>query len=282
MRSRVSALWSCGTLPGPDRRNGWASSGWKGNRMPSQSSHLQEHATPPLNPAPATDGTPWWGELPFKLRSLPAAVHLKLRALLHERVVESGQPVFHQDQPTDAIYWLLEGRVKITRVTPEGYESVLCVRNAGEGFCLVAALDGGPQLGTAVALGRTRLAWADRGAFHDLCCEHPELAAVVQSACLLEVRWLMHRLETFAFRSVEQRLALVLLSEMRRALEAKPPVELRLTRQELAGLAGTTRESVSRALQRLQRAGVLQARRGSVTIFDPDHLRRLVRLAPDA
>lgn len=250
--------------------------------MPSQSNHLQEHPTPPLRPVPTSDGFVLSDELPLELRSLPPTVLQRLRALLHERVVESGQTVFHQDHPSDAIYWLLEGRVKITRVTPEGYESVLCVRNTGESFCPVAALDGGPQLGTAFALGRTRLAWIDRKAFHELCREHPELAAIVQGACLLEVRSLMHRLETFAFRNVEQRLALVLLSEMRRASEAKPPVELRLTRQELAGLAGTTRESVSRALQRLQRAGVVQARRGSVVVVDPDHLRRLVRLAPEA
>ncbi len=248
--------------------------------MASQNSRAQEHPAPPSHPGATPDVSLWADRLPLELRSLSAPALQKLIPILHEREVGPGQPIFHQDHATDAIYWLLEGRVKITRVTPEGYESVLCVRNPGESFCPVAALDGGPQLGTAVALGRTRLAWADRQAFQDLCREHPELAAIVQGACLLEVRRLMHRLETFAFRNVEQRLALVLLSELRRAPDGTPPVELRLTRQELAGLAGTTRESVSRALQRLQRAGALQARRGSVTILDPDHLRRLVRLAP--
>ncbi len=133
--------------------------------------------------------------LPLELQPRPPAVQAKLRAVLHERVAGPGESIFYQDAATNAIYWILQGRIKITRVTAQGCESVLCVRNPGESFCPVAALHGGSLLGTAVALDFVRLAWGEPEAFNDPCQEQPELAAVVLRTWLFEERRLRHRLE---------------------------------------------------------------------------------------
>lgn len=208
---------------------------------------------------------------------LPTAVLGEMRELFHEKRYAGGEQIFLQDGPTKAIYLVAHGRVKISRVTREGFESVLCVRRAGEYFCPVSVMDRGPQLGTAFAMSDVRILWADRDAFFALCDSHPELLSLVTGSCLAEVRNLMRRLEAFAFRSVQERLAVVLVGECRRRQERdQPRVEIRLTQQELAGLVGASRESVSRALRKLERHGVLELGRGRIVILDHDRLEQLV------
>ncbi len=204
---------------------------------------------------------------------LPAPTRTRLKDILHLRSFETGDKIYLQGAPTRAIYVIARGRVKVARVTKEGYESILCVRGPGESFCPVTVLDKGSQLGTAIAMTDVVLWWAERQAFEALCYESAALLAFVQSDCLLEGRRLLGRVEAFAFRSIRERLAFTLLDESQRQLAHN---ELRLTQQELAGLVGASRESVSRALSKLADEGVLRVFRGRLVIDQPEQLKRIV------
>nr|HEY84612.1 Crp/Fnr family transcriptional regulator [Chloroflexota bacterium] len=204
-------------------------------------------------------------------------IRVRLSELLRVRTFTTSERVFVQDAPTSAIYVVASGRVKIARVTDMGDEVILCVREPGEYFCPVTVLDGNAQLGAAIAMTDVTLMWAERRAFLALCKEHPALLSVVQSACLLEVRHLVHRLEARSFRSVKERLAHTLLTENRRKSNGDAPTDaVRLTQQELGDLIGASRESVSRTLAQFEREGLVGLRRGQVLLKD---LERLAQLA---
>ncbi|MDP2995807.1 MAG: Crp/Fnr family transcriptional regulator, partial [Anaerolineales bacterium] len=174
----------------------------------------------------------------------PKEIQAKLRSAMHIQTFAPGEPVFHQGTPATAIYAVVRGRVKIARVTPDGYESILCVRQAGEYFCPVPVLDGNAQLGTAIAMTEVTVLWVECETFHALCRECPQLLSSVQGDCLAEVRYLLNRLETFAFRNIKERLAIALLDEVRhQRADEKDPIELSMIQQELAGLVGASRES---------------------------------------
>jgi CRP-like cAMP-binding protein len=199
-----------------------------------------------------------------------------LKLLFEEHRYTPGQEVFLQGDPTESVYMVAEGRVKLTRVAQEGFESVLCVRRPGEYFCPVSAVDRGPQLGTAAAVGEVVLLEADRQQFNNLCDENPELLAMVQGTCIGEIRTLMRRVESFAFHNVRERLAMTILEESyRQRLNGHPAEEIRITQQELAGLVGASRESISRTMTRLEEDGIVQAGRGRIRILDRYALRQL-------
>jgi len=200
----------------------------------------------------------------------------RLRGMLHVCAFAAGERIFAQGAPCSALYLVASGQVKIARVTPEGYEIILCLRGPGDYFCPVPVLDGGAQLGTATALTDVTLLWADRVEFCALAQTSPELLAAVQGDCLGEVRRLLHRLELLAFRSVKERLAIAMLAQSRhRQTNGTPADELRLTQQELAELVGAARESVSRILAQMEREGVVTLKRGRVIICDREELKRL-------
>lgn len=207
---------------------------------------------------------------------LSAALQDDLRLLFEEHRYDPGQEVFLQGEPTESVYMVAEGRVKMTRVAQEGFESVLCVRRPGEYFCPVTVIDRGPQLGTAEAMGEVVLLEADRDQFNALCDANPELLAMVQGTCIGEIRTLMRRVESFAFRNVKERLAMTILEESHRQRTNGHPVEeIRITQQELAGLVGASRESISRTMTRLEGEGLVKAGRGRIQILDRQALRVL-------
>ncbi|MFQ5942471.1 MAG: Crp/Fnr family transcriptional regulator [Anaerolineales bacterium] len=199
-----------------------------------------------------------------------------LKLLFEEQRYSPGQEVFRQGDPTLSVYMVAEGRVKLKRVAQEGFESVLCVRRPGEYFCPVSVIDRGPQLGTAEAMGEVVLLEADRGQFNALCEDNPELLAMVQGTCIGEVRSLMQRVESFAFRNVRERLAMTILEESQRQRpNGKPAGEIRITQQELAGLVGASRESISRTMSRLEEDGLVQGGRGRIRILDRHQLKKV-------
>lgn len=199
-----------------------------------------------------------------------------LKLLFEERRYAPGQEVYLQGDPTTSVYVVAQGRVKLTRVARQGFESVLCVRRPGEYFCPVTVIDRGPQLGTAVAMGEVVLLEADRASFNVLCEENPELLAMVQGTCIGEIRSLMRRVEAFAFSNVRERLAMTILEESSRQQgNEKPSDEIRITQQELAGLVGASRESISRTMTRFEQGGLVQTGRGRITILDRQQLSEL-------
>lgn len=199
--------------------------------------------------------------------NLPPEIETRLRKALNVRSFQAGETIFLQGAPPNAVYLVANGRVKIDRVTQEGHESILCMRGSGDYFCPVPILDGGEHFGRAVAVTGVTLFWVERDEFMEICQESPELLAVVQGDCLFEVRHLLHRLEAFAFRNVRERLAITLLNETRRrGTKDTPASQLEITQQELAGLVGATRESVSRTLKQMEHQGIVTLGRGRITI----------------
>lgn len=206
---------------------------------------------------------------------LAPEIRTRLYGLLRMQTFAAGERIFVQEAPSSAFYTIIGGRVKVTRVTPEGYETILCVRGPGEILCPVTTLDEGTELGTAVAMTEPVVLRAEWEPFAALCQESLELLTVVQGACLGELPHLIRRLEVLAFRSIRQRLVHTLLAESNWQGTGAPTDVVRLTQQELGALIGASRESVSRALGQLKREGVVDLRRGRVVIRDREQLERL-------
>lgn len=135
----------------------------------------------------------------------PEEIQTKLRIVMHVQTYEPGESIFHQDAPATAIYVVVSGRVKVVRVTPDGYESILCVRRTEDYFCPVPVLDGKAHLGTAIAMTEVTLLWVEVEKFRALCSEYPQLLASVQGDCLGEVRYLLNRLEAFSFHNIDRK-----------------------------------------------------------------------------
>ncbi len=217
------------------------------------------------------------GSMMEVLESLPSDARQKVEEIFHIRRIKAGEPVFHQGDPADAIYLILDGRVKLERVDLDGHQCILCLRGPGEVFCPLPLLDGGAQLGTARAITDVTLIWAEREAFQAACEECPDLYKLLQQHFVKQMRRLVDRMETCTFHNIKERVAFILLEESCRQMTCGSTTqEVYLTQQDLAGLVGATRESVYRALSQLERDGLIETYRGRLVIRDRDRLQAMI------
>jgi CRP/FNR family transcriptional regulator, nitrogen oxide reductase regulator len=202
--------------------------------------------------------------------SLPMEVVSELARTARAMNLKPRQVLFAQGAPADAVYLVLRGRVKLLETAADGQVVVLRLEGPGELLGLLAALGAGQAYPvTAEASGPGAVArWAGRD-WRAVMQRHPALALAVLPVVLARLRAAQDQLRELATERVERRVARVVLRLVRQTGERTPEgvkVDLSLTRQELAEMAGTTLFTVSRLLRQWAAQGVLRLQRRQLLI----------------
>jgi len=183
--------------------------------------------------------------------------------------------VFHEGDPGDACFIVRTGSCRVTREHPDGRAITLANLGPGSIFGELAMLDGEARSASVEATEDTDLLALPASDMRALIREHPGMAEKLVIALTRRLREANERIARQSFQTVPSRVAGVLdqlLAEDRVTPTVRDGVTIRLRQSDLAQLAGTSRESVSRFLATLERAGVVQVGRGRVTILEPERL----------
>ena len=165
--------------------------------------------------------------------------------------------IFAEGEPGAGFHVVVEGRVKVFKLSPEGKEQILHVWGPGEPFGEVAALEGWPYPAHAEALEDCRTAYIPRAGLLALIRQSPEFALELLGELAGRLRRFALMVESLALREVPGRLAAyLLLLDDRQGGAGR--VELDLAKGQLANLLGTMPETLSRILARLAREGLLE------------------------
>jgi CRP/FNR family cyclic AMP-dependent transcriptional regulator len=193
------------------------------------------------------------------------------------RTFERGHALFHEGQLPDRVVLLRSGRVKVTSTTPNGREVVLAFRGPGELIGELAAIDDEPRSATIVAVDPVEALTIAPREFLAFLEEHP-------SASLALVRVLSRRLRDADAKRIEFAALNTLGRVAQRLLElcdrfGQPDgdairIALPLSQEELAGWAGSSLESVGRALQTMRALHWITTRRREIRVLDLEALRR--------
>jgi CRP/FNR family transcriptional regulator/CRP/FNR family cyclic AMP-dependent transcriptional regulator len=177
------------------------------------------------------------------------------------RNYEENQPIILQNEPGTTLYLILEGRVKVVLYGEEGKELVLTILGKGDFFGEMAVVDGLPRSASVIAIEFSRLLLIQREVFLGLIQRAPELSLQFMKELSRRLRLADARIESLALMDVYGRVARVLRELTLKGGKKKGNewiVENRPTHQEIASMAGTTRESVTRVINDLIRAGYLR------------------------
>ena len=217
------------------------------------------------------------------LRSVPLFADLEEGEL--ERFSQVAVPrsfpaatrVFHEGDSSDACYIVSEGSFRVTREHSDGRAITLATLGPGEIFGELAMLDGDLRSASAEALSDGELLALPATDVKALLARHPEISLKLVAALVRRLREANERISRQSFQTVPSRVAGVLsqLASETRSGEGGE-VTIRMNQADLAQLAGTSRESVSRFLADLERAGVVRSGRGRVTVLQPNKLRNYI------
>lgn len=167
-----------------------------------------------------------------------------------------GRVVFAAGEPSDSLYVILKGRVKIQMADAEGKEVILAVLGPGEFFGEMSLIDDQARSATVVTLDSCEFLTVRKDDFRRCLSENSEMAALIMRGLVKRLREADRKIESLALLDVYGRVARVLLefSEMedgRRVLRDK------LQRQDVAKMIGASREMVSRVMKGLETDGFL-------------------------
>ena len=213
------------------------------------------------------------GRVPLFAELSPAELE-RIAQVAVPRSYPGGTRVFHEGDTGDACYIVREGVCRVTREHSDGRAITLANLTKGDIFGELAMLDGETRSASVEALEDAELLALPATDVKALLRDHPELAVKLVEALTRRLRQANERISTQSFRTVPGRVAGVLTSLLTEELlsEAARDVTIRMNQADLAQLAGTSRESVSRFLASLERAGVVRCGRGRVTVLEPERL----------
>jgi CRP/FNR family cyclic AMP-dependent transcriptional regulator len=186
------------------------------------------------------------------------------------RSFPSGTRVFHEGDHSDACYIVRTGSFRVTREHPDGRAITLANLGRGDIFGELAMLDGEVRSASVEALEDGELLALPGADVRSLLARHPEITVKLVAALVGRLRRANERISRQSFQTVPSRVAGVLSQLV--AEETSPQdgdgITIRMNQADLAQLAGTSRESVSRFLADLERAHVVRCGRGRVTVLD--------------
>jgi CRP-like cAMP-binding protein len=203
-------------------------------------------------------------------------VFAKVMTASVQRSVEEDGFFFLQGDPATHAYVLVEGRVKMIQITPNGQQITMRIMTPGQTYGGIALLNpraGYPATAQAVE-NSTALAW-DTAHLRELVEKEPSISLNVMGLMHGYISELQERQKALVTDRVEQRIARILLklaAQSGKKIDDGVLIDLPITRQDIAEMSGTTLYTVSRTLNEWERDGLLEIGRERVVIREPHGL----------
>ncbi|MGH2537077.1 MAG: Crp/Fnr family transcriptional regulator [Candidatus Promineifilaceae bacterium] len=194
------------------------------------------------------------------------------------RRVPAGTIFYSPDQPTEVLFILKEGRVRLYHLSPGGRELTLALLDEGTIFGEMALLGQRLHSNFAQAATACLLCLMSREDVKALLLDDPRIAYRLLETVGQRLQVAERRLADLAFRHAPERVAAELLALPRQAGRwpgRKGAPEIACTHEELAGLVGVYRETVTKVLNDFRQRRLIELKRGRVVLRDLEGLRAL-------
>jgi CRP/FNR family transcriptional regulator, cyclic AMP receptor protein len=195
------------------------------------------------------------------------------------RRFEGGDAVFREGDASTSCYVVREGHARAIREHVDGRQITLASFGPGDIFGELAMFDDERRSATVEAIDELDVVAIGGQDMRRLMHEHSDIAVKLAVSLVRRLRRTNERLARQSFLTVQSRVAAVLaqlVEQARREGAGAEDVPITATQADLAKLAGSSRESASRFLAALERAGVISQGRGRLTVHDPAALEGYV------
>jgi CRP-like cAMP-binding protein len=180
---------------------------------------------------------------------------------LQVRTRAAGAVIVAQDEPGDALFIIVQGRVKVALFGENGRELTLSLLAPGDFFGEMSLVDGRPRSANVVALDDTTVLALTRDAFTAHLSAHPQTALNILAELTARLRRADETIASLALHDVESRLVRTLARLAREEGEQPDSSGLilrkRPTQQDLANMVGSCRETISRTFTSMIKRGLL-------------------------
>jgi CRP/FNR family cyclic AMP-dependent transcriptional regulator len=216
-------------------------------------------------------------------RSLDPAAIQQLDVQLFWRRVDRNQWIIDVQDDSNDVFFVVSGTVRVKLQSVSGREVLLREIGAGEFFGELAAIDGRPRSSGILAVTDVTVGRMPASVFRAAVHKYPDVADQILELLSGQIRMLANRVNEFSTLDVRYRIYAELLrlsrpeaKDSKRAAISPPPVHA-----EIAARVSTRREAVAREFKALERAGLIERRRGAIVLTNSEKLQRLIEEAEE-
>ena len=195
--------------------------------------------------------------------------------LIYEKMISrsysKGELIVLEETIGDKCYFIFEGSVKITRSNKDGREVILAILNAGEFFGEMSLLDGETRSANVFSQENTKVSILSRDDFLSILEEYPKVSIELLRELTTRLRKSDEQIASLTLSDAEKRIGrcIIRLADEQGIIKRGQVTIKKLPYQhDIANMAGTSRETVSRALVLLEQSGLIMRDGRSMEIID--------------
>jgi CRP/FNR family transcriptional regulator len=198
----------------------------------------------------------------------------QLGQIAHEKKFHKNQIIFHEGDHGNGLYLIIEGAVKVFKLSNDGKEHILFLFYSGQIFGEVSIFAGEHYSANASAIAATHTLYIHRSGFLDLIEKSPGLTMRMLADLSNKLCLLTAQIESLTLKEVPARLADYLLFVSQKQ-GWNTHVDLRISKSHLASMLGSLPETLSRAFAKLANQGLIRVEGSRIILLDSERLRIL-------
>jgi CRP/FNR family transcriptional regulator, cyclic AMP receptor protein len=188
--------------------------------------------------------------------------------------------VLHENETGSALFVIISGRVKISRESDDEKEVILTILNESDFFGEMAILDGMSRSATVTAIEESELFLIQRADFLKLLQEHPEISVALLQELTQRLRASDLKIKALSLKDAEGKVASVILQladDIGKIKQGKVEIERLPFQHDLANMAGTSRETISRTIHSFAKRGLIELEGTRLRINNYEKFKELYR-----
>ena len=199
---------------------------------------------------------------------------IQVASVTRELKFDKGETIFFDGDSCKGFFFILEGKVKIFKLSPDGKEQILHLFGSGEPFGEVAVFYGIPYPATAETLEPTSVLFFSRQGFVKLIEKNPSIAMKMLAVLSLRLKKFTLMIEGLSLKEVPGRLASYLMVLMKESGD-KTELRLDISKNQLASLLGTIPETLSRIFSKMAAQDLIEMNGPVIKVIDKERLKEV-------
>jgi len=199
----------------------------------------------------------------------------ELETIFQPRAYRKNQVIFVEEETGEYMYVVIAGKVKASKTSATGKETILAIHQPGDFFGEMSLLDGKTSPATVSAIEDCKIAIISRADFQRLLmCNERVVSQIIQVLCS-RLRSVWNQVQSLSYSNADSRIRAGVLQLARRhgINDARGIlINLKITHDELAKMVGTSRETVTRTLTDLQKQGIIKMADRRIIVCDAKKL----------
>lgn len=200
----------------------------------------------------------------------------KIEQIGSRKTYVKGDVILMEEEAGTALFVIVSGKVKVARSSTDGREVILTILSESDFFGEMAILDGLTRSATVTAIEESELFLIQRNDFLKLLYDHPEVSVALLQELTTRLRNADMKIKALSLKDAEGKVATVILQladDIGKIKHGKVEIENLPLQQDLANMAGTSRETISRTLHSFAKKGLVEMEGSKLRILDYEQFK---------